>query len=53
MKQKRAQELRGQLPELFELHVSEIGAAIGAHVGPGAVGAVVSPAPSEQTTPDD
>ena len=26
-----------------ELHVSELGAAIGAHVGPGAVGVVVAP----------
>jgi DegV family protein with EDD domain len=47
-----AGELRRQLPELVELYVSEIGAAIGAHVGPGAVGAVVAPAPAELTAPD-
>ena len=38
-----AGELRERLPALTELHVSELGAAIGAHVGPGAVGIVVSP----------
>jgi fatty acid-binding protein DegV len=38
-----AGELRELLPALTELHVSELGAAIGAHVGPGAVGVVVSP----------
>jgi fatty acid kinase fatty acid binding subunit len=38
-----ASELRERLPELRELHVSELGAAIGAHVGPGAVGVVVAP----------
>jgi fatty acid-binding protein DegV len=38
-----ATELRGRLPALRELHVSELGAAIGAHVGPGAVGVVVAP----------
>ena len=31
-------ELRERLPALRELHVSELGAAIGAHVGPGSVG---------------
>jgi DegV family protein with EDD domain len=36
-------ELRNRLPKLRELHVSELGAAIGAHVGPGAVGIVVAP----------
>ncbi|MGZ4509216.1 MAG: DegV family protein [Blastococcus sp.] len=36
-------ELRERLPQLRELYVSELGAAIGAHVGPGAVGIVVSP----------
>ncbi|WP_346622616.1 DegV family protein [Blastococcus montanus] len=35
-------ELRERVPGLCELHVSELGAAIGAHVGPGAVGVVVS-----------
>jgi DegV family protein with EDD domain len=38
-----ATELRAHLPTLRELHVSELGAAIGAHVGPGAVGVVVAP----------
>ncbi|MFI7384808.1 DegV family protein [Streptomyces sp. NPDC049813] len=35
--------LRGHVPNLGELHVSEVGAVIGAHTGPGLVGAVVSP----------
>jgi DegV family protein with EDD domain len=46
-----ATELRERLPALRELHVSELGAAIGAHVGPGAVGVVVAPfwrGPDEQ-----
>ena len=38
-----AAELRERLPALRELHVSELGAAIGAHVGPGAVGVVIAP----------
>ncbi|MCW2698919.1 MAG: uncharacterized protein JWQ45_454 [Blastococcus sp.] len=38
-----AADLRERLPALRELHVSELGAAIGAHVGPGAVGVVVAP----------
>ncbi|MFL6095416.1 MAG: DegV family protein, partial [Blastococcus sp.] len=38
-----ATELRERLPALRELHVSELGAAIGAHVGPGAVGVVIAP----------
>jgi DegV family protein with EDD domain len=38
-----AAELRERIPALRELHVSELGAAIGAHVGPGAVGVVVAP----------
>jgi DegV family protein with EDD domain len=38
-----AAELRDRLPQLRELHVTELGAAIGAHVGPGAVGIVVAP----------
>lgn len=38
-----AAELRERVPAVRELHVSELGAAIGAHVGPGAVGVVVSP----------
>jgi DegV family protein with EDD domain len=38
-----AGELRERLPRLTQLYVSEIGAAIGAHVGPGSVGVVISP----------
>jgi DegV family protein with EDD domain len=38
-----AADLRDRLPGVRELHVSELGAAIGAHVGPGAVGVVVAP----------
>jgi DegV family protein with EDD domain len=38
-----AEQLRARLPRLVELHVSELGAAVGAHVGPGAVGLVVDP----------
>ncbi|MGY2084198.1 DegV family protein [Blastococcus sp. SYSU DS0539] len=34
-------ELRARVPRLRELYVSELGAAIGAHVGPGAVGIVI------------
>ncbi|CAA9242647.1 MAG: DegV family protein [uncultured Blastococcus sp.] len=41
--QRLAEEIRDRLPQLRELHVSELGAAIGAHVGPGAVGIVVAP----------
>lgn len=43
----RAEQLASRLRErvvgLGELHVSEVGAVIGAHTGPGLVGAVVSP----------
>jgi DegV family protein with EDD domain len=39
-----AADLEERLPNLRELYVSELGAAIGAHVGPGAVGLVVAPA---------
>jgi len=38
-----ADRLRDQIPALNELSVSEVGAVIGAHVGPGSVGVVVSP----------
>jgi len=43
-----AVDLRDALPGVQELHVSELGAAIGAHVGPGAVGVVVAPASEHQ-----
>jgi hypothetical protein len=42
-----AAELRERVPTLREMYVSELGAAIGAHVGPGAVGVVVAPAPDD------
>ncbi|MGW1887903.1 DegV family protein [Streptomyces sp. NPDC001970] len=38
-----AERLRERVPNLAELHVSEVGAVIGAHTGPGLLGAVVSP----------
>jgi DegV family protein with EDD domain len=50
-----AAELRERLPAVRELHVSELGAAIGAHVGPGAVGVVVAPfwqEPSDEAAAD-
>jgi DegV family protein with EDD domain len=47
--QKLADQLSAQLPEVTELHVSELGAAVGAHVGPGAVGVVIAPAPAAGT----
>jgi DegV family protein with EDD domain len=40
-----AELLAARLPGLQELHVSELGAAVGAHVGPGAVGVVIDPTP--------
>ncbi|MCI0383590.1 DegV family protein [Streptomyces sp. CNQ085] len=40
--EKLAQRLRTRLPGLGELHVSEVGAVIGAHTGPGLLGVVVS-----------
>jgi DegV family protein with EDD domain len=48
-----AAELRQQVPGLVELFVSELGAAIGAHVGPGAVGVVIAPSPAQLTEPED
>ncbi|WP_330238728.1 DegV family protein [Streptomyces sp. NBC_00525] len=38
-----AERLRERVPGLVDLHVSEVGAVIGAHTGPGLLGAVVSP----------
>ncbi|MCZ2824543.1 MULTISPECIES: DegV family protein [unclassified Modestobacter] len=43
--QRLADQLAARLPALTELYVSELGAAVGAHVGPGAVGVVVDPTP--------
>ncbi len=37
-----AERLRSRLPGLHQLHVSEVGAVIGAHTGPGLLGVVVS-----------
>jgi DegV family protein with EDD domain len=36
-----AEKLRERLPRLGKLHTSEVGAAVGAHVGPGVIAAVV------------
>ncbi|MDI5964808.1 DegV family protein [Streptantibioticus silvisoli] len=38
-----AERLRARVPHLIDLHVSEVGAVIGAHTGPGLLAAVVSP----------
>ncbi|EMF56078.1 MULTISPECIES: DegV family protein [Streptomyces] len=38
-----ADRLRSRVPGLADLHVSEVGAVIGAHTGPGLLGVVVSP----------
>ncbi|MFJ6945062.1 DegV family protein [Streptomyces wuyuanensis] len=38
-----AERLRERVPNVGELHVSEVGAVIGAHTGPGLLGAVISP----------
>jgi len=38
-----ADRLRGRLPGLGALHLSEVGAVVGAHVGPGMLAVVVSP----------
>jgi DegV family protein with EDD domain len=37
-----ADDLRARVPALVDLHVSEVGAVIGAHTGPGLLGVVVS-----------
>jgi fatty acid-binding protein DegV len=37
-----AERLRERLPQVRDLHVCQIGAAVGAHVGPGVLGAVIS-----------
>lgn len=37
-----AERLRERVPGLADLHVSEVGAVIGAHTGPGLLGAVIS-----------
>jgi DegV family protein with EDD domain len=42
--QEMADRLRSRLPELRSLIVGEVGAVVGAHVGPGMLGVVVAPA---------
>lgn len=37
-----AEQLRSRLPALADLYVTEVGAVVGAHVGPGLLGVVVS-----------
>ncbi|WP_409328975.1 DegV family protein [Trujillonella humicola] len=51
--QRLAGDLREALPDIGVLLVSELGAAIGAHVGPGAVGVVVSPRPAAAETAEE
>ena len=51
-----AERLRSRLPGLRQMHVREVGAVVGAHVGPGMVAAVVAPVtvppqPGEHVTP--
>jgi fatty acid kinase fatty acid binding subunit len=43
--QRLTEQLLARLADVRELHVSELGAAVGAHVGPGAVGVVIDPSP--------
>jgi fatty acid-binding protein DegV len=38
-----AERLRDRLPGLGHLHLSEVGAVVGAHVGPGMLAVVVAP----------
>jgi len=46
--QRLADQLSARIPALQELYVSELGAAVGAHVGPGAVGVVIDPTPRHE-----
>lgn len=46
-------QLRGALPRLGQLYESEVGAAVGAHVGPGLLGIVVARAAEERGAADD
>jgi DegV family protein with EDD domain len=39
-----AEQLRARLPRARSMHVGEVGAVVGAHVGPGMLGVVVAPA---------
>jgi fatty acid-binding protein DegV len=36
-----AAALRAAIPHLGELHIAELGAVVGAHLGPGVIGTVV------------
>ena len=38
-----AERLRERIPGLEDVRVSEVGAVIGAHTGPGLLGAVIAP----------
>jgi DegV family protein with EDD domain len=49
--QRLADQLSARLPSLREVYVSELGAAVGAHVGPGAVGVVIDPTPRGEPGP--
>ena len=49
--QRLTDQLTARLPGIRALHVSQIGAAIGAHVGPGAIGVVVDPTPRTAPLP--
>jgi DegV family protein with EDD domain len=49
--QRLVDQLTARLPDVRELYVSELGAAIGAHVGPGAVGVVLDPSPEPGAPP--
>lgn len=49
--QELADRLRARLPQVQEIFVREVGAAVGAHVGPGMVAVVVSPHGSQSVSP--
>jgi DegV family protein with EDD domain len=46
-----AEGLRGAVPQACDVVVSEVGAVIGAHVGPGMVAAVVAPVLEDVSSP--
>jgi DegV family protein with EDD domain len=48
-----AERLRDRLPEAHEVALVELGAVVGAHVGPGTIGIVVSPRPDSSFALDD
>ncbi|CAM3080614.1 DegV family protein [Prescottella defluvii] len=47
-----AAQLRDRIPDVSELIVTEIGAVLGAHVGPGAIGVVVCPGGADAPLPE-